>query len=86
MKLWIASLRMSFGIVASVSTAAARTAGSTHPLQHLDKSHPAGIVAADSGPVRSDRSGEWDFRFDPKGQGESEAWLAPGLHAICPLF
>jgi beta-galactosidase/beta-glucuronidase len=35
------------------------------------------IPAAYQGPERVDLSGRWDFRFDPSGQGEKDAWFMP---------
>lgn len=34
------------------------------------------LPAADRGPARIDLSGQWDFRFDPKAEGESARWFA----------
>jgi beta-galactosidase/beta-glucuronidase len=36
------------------------------------------LPAATQGPMRIDLSGQWDFRFDPKAEGEGAGWFAPG--------
>jgi beta-glucuronidase len=37
----------------------------------------AQLPSSYSGPVRLDLSGNWDFRFDPKGEGETARWFSP---------
>jgi len=74
---WIGLFLVYFGMVSSAGAAAMRQPGKASPSPQRDKRNLAALPAAYSGPGRINLSGQWDFRFDPRGQGERDAWFAP---------